>query len=47
MRARLRKPSLRRFWSKIELVAGAPVPAAAVSAAALEAKVRALRGEAA
>jgi 1-acyl-sn-glycerol-3-phosphate acyltransferase len=37
----------RRFWSRIELVAGAPVPAAQVTAAVLETKVRALRGEAA
>ena len=37
----------RRFWSKIELVAGAAVPAAEVTAAMLEAKVRELRGDAA
>jgi 1-acyl-sn-glycerol-3-phosphate acyltransferase len=42
---RLRLP--RRFWSRIELVAGAAVPAQEASAAVLEAKVRALRGEAA
>ena len=42
---RLRLP--RRFWSKIELVAGPPVPAAQASAELLEAKVRELRGEAA
>ncbi|MEQ1439655.1 MFS transporter [Fontimonas sp. SYSU GA230001] len=35
----------RRFWSKIEMVAGAPVPAAQASAAALEQRVRELRGE--
>jgi 1-acyl-sn-glycerol-3-phosphate acyltransferase len=35
----------RRFWSKIELVAGAPVPPDQVSAADLEARVRALRGD--
>jgi hypothetical protein len=39
---RMRMP--RRFWSKIELVASAPLPPAQVSAAALEAKVRELRG---
>ena len=36
----------RRFWSKIELVAGPAVPAAEVTAASLEEKVRALRGDA-
>ncbi len=35
----------RRFWSRIELVAGTPVPPEQVSAADLEARVRALRGE--
>ncbi|MFC4158475.1 MFS transporter [Chitinimonas lacunae] len=35
----------RRFWSKIELVAEAPVPAADVSAADLERRVGALRGD--
>jgi 1-acyl-sn-glycerol-3-phosphate acyltransferase len=34
----------RRFWSRIEMVAGEPVPAAQVSAADLEQRVRALRG---
>jgi len=34
----------RRFWSRIEIVAGEPVPASAVSAADLEQQVRALRG---
>jgi 1-acyl-sn-glycerol-3-phosphate acyltransferase len=42
---RLRLP--RRFWSRIELVAGAAVPAPDARAAVLEEKVRALRGEAA
>ena len=42
---RLRLP--RRFRSKIELVAGEPVPPAEATAAVLEAKVRALRGDAA
>ena len=37
----------RRFWSRIELVAGAPVAAAEATAKTLEAKVRELRGEAA
>jgi 1-acyl-sn-glycerol-3-phosphate acyltransferase len=37
----------RRFWSKIELVAGATVPAEEATAAMLEAKVRELRGDAA
>jgi 1-acyl-sn-glycerol-3-phosphate acyltransferase len=41
---RMRLP--RRFWSKIELVAGPPVPAVQVTAALLEEKVRALRGDA-
>lgn len=35
----------RRFWSKIALVAGDPVPATAASAEYLEGRVRALRGE--
>jgi 1-acyl-sn-glycerol-3-phosphate acyltransferase len=35
----------RRFWSRIELAAGAPVPPDQVSAADLEARVRALRGD--
>ncbi|MBL8300344.1 MAG: MFS transporter [Rhodanobacteraceae bacterium] len=34
----------RRFWSRIGLAAGEPVPPAAASAAALETQVRALRG---
>ena len=34
----------RRFWSRIEIVAGEPVPPSAVSAADLEQRVRALRG---
>jgi 1-acyl-sn-glycerol-3-phosphate acyltransferase len=42
---RLRLP--RRFRSRIELVAGAPVSPAAATAAVLEAKVRELRGDAA
>jgi len=37
----------RRFWSKIELVASAPVPAELAKAELLEAKVRELRGDAA
>lgn len=41
---RMRLP--RRFWSKIELVAGPAVPAEQVTAALLEEKVRALRGDA-
>ncbi len=41
---RMRLP--RRFWSKIELVAGPAVPADQVTAALLEEKVRALRGDA-
>ena len=40
---RLRLP--RRFWSRVELVAGPAVPAAQASAGALEAKARALRGD--
>jgi 1-acyl-sn-glycerol-3-phosphate acyltransferase len=35
----------RRFWSKIEVVAGAPVSPDAVTAAGLEAQVAALRGD--
>ncbi|MFA5941993.1 MAG: MFS transporter [Sinimarinibacterium sp.] len=35
----------RRFWSRIEMVADAPVPAAQASAAALEQRVRELRGD--
>ncbi|TJY63041.1 MFS transporter [Sinimarinibacterium sp. CAU 1509] len=35
----------RRFWSKIEIVAEAPIAAEMVSAADLERRVRALRGE--
>jgi 1-acyl-sn-glycerol-3-phosphate acyltransferase len=35
----------RRFWLKIGLVAGAPVPASVASAELLEQRVRALRGE--
>ena len=34
----------RRFWSRIGLAAGEPVPAGDASAAALEAQVRELRG---
>jgi 1-acyl-sn-glycerol-3-phosphate acyltransferase len=37
----------RRFWSRIELVAGTPVPPDEATAATLEAKVRELRGDAA
>jgi 1-acyl-sn-glycerol-3-phosphate acyltransferase len=37
----------RRFWSRIELVAGAPVSPVEANAATLEAKVRELRGDAA
>jgi 1-acyl-sn-glycerol-3-phosphate acyltransferase len=37
----------RRFWSKLELVAGPAVPPNEATAAALEAKVRELRGDAA
>jgi len=37
----------RRFWARIELVAGAPVRPAEATAAVLEAKVRELRGDAA
>lgn len=35
----------RRFWSKIELVGGAPVPAVEASAAAMQARVSELRGD--
>jgi len=35
----------RRFWSKIELVGGAPVPAVEASAAAMQARVNELRGD--
>ena len=35
----------RRFWSRIELAAAAPVPATAVNASTLEATVAALRGD--
>ncbi|HEY0973537.1 MAG TPA: MFS transporter [Solimonas sp.] len=35
----------RRFWSRVEMVAGPAVPAAHVSAADLEQRVRALRGD--
>ncbi len=36
---------MRRFWSKIELEVGAPIPAAEASSERLEAEVRRLRGE--
>ncbi|MDD3765477.1 MAG: MFS transporter [Nevskiales bacterium] len=35
----------RRFWSRIEMATGEPVPAEAVAAADLESRVRALRGD--
>ncbi|MDP9142362.1 MAG: MFS transporter [Pseudomonadota bacterium] len=35
----------RRFWSRVEIVAGPPIPAAQASAAVLEEKVRTLRGD--
>jgi 1-acyl-sn-glycerol-3-phosphate acyltransferase len=35
----------RRFWSRVEIIAGLPIPAAQASAAVLEAKVRELRGD--
>jgi 1-acyl-sn-glycerol-3-phosphate acyltransferase len=35
----------RRFWSRIELVGGAPLPVGAASAAVLEARVSELRGD--
>jgi 1-acyl-sn-glycerol-3-phosphate acyltransferase len=41
----MRRP-FRRFWSRIQLICGPPVPAAAVTAAALEAEVSSLRGDA-
>ena len=34
----------RRFWARIELVAGDPLPPAEATAEALEARVRTLRG---
>lgn len=40
---RMRLP--RRFWSRIAMVVGEPVPPAQASAAALETKVRELRGD--
>ena len=36
----------RRVWSRVKIVAGAPVPAAEATAAHLEALVRELRGDA-
>jgi len=33
-----------RFWSRVHIIAGTPIPAAEVSAARLEAEVKALRG---
>ena len=45
MLGRMRVP--RRFWSRIELVAGAAVPPEQATAEVLEERVRALRGEAA
>ena len=35
----------RRFWSRIELVGGAPFPAGTAQAAVLEARVSELRGD--
>jgi hypothetical protein len=35
----------RRFWSRIECVCGEPVPAALVTAAALQERIAALRGD--
>jgi 1-acyl-sn-glycerol-3-phosphate acyltransferase len=35
----------RRFWSRIAMVVGDPVPPEQASAAVLEAKVRELRGD--
>jgi 1-acyl-sn-glycerol-3-phosphate acyltransferase len=35
----------RRFWSKVELEVGAPIPASEATAARLEQEVRALRGD--
>ena len=43
--AAMRRP-FRRFWSRVELVAGSPIAAAQVSAAGLEETVAALRGDA-
>jgi len=40
---RMRLP--RRFRANIELIAGAPMPAEQVTVAALEARVRELRGD--
>jgi hypothetical protein len=40
----MRRP-FRRFWSRIEVVAGPPVEPGAVVADALEAQVLALRGD--
>jgi 1-acyl-sn-glycerol-3-phosphate acyltransferase len=40
----MRRP-FRRFWSRVELVAGSPVPAEQVTAGGLQATVAALRGE--
>ena len=42
-RDRLRIP--RRFWSRIEIVVGAPVPPEQAEAEVLEAKVKELRGD--
>jgi hypothetical protein len=33
-----------RFWSRVHIIAGEPIPAAEVSAARLEAEVKTLRG---
>jgi 1-acyl-sn-glycerol-3-phosphate acyltransferase len=41
----MRRP-FRRFWSHVELVAGAAVPAEQVTAAGLQEKVAVLRGAA-
>jgi hypothetical protein len=35
----------KRFWSKVEIVVGAPVPAAEATSARLLADVKALRGD--
>ncbi len=40
----MRRP-FRRFWSRIEVVAAAPIPPDAISAEALQAQVLALRGD--
>ncbi|TBV07857.1 MFS transporter [Phytopseudomonas dryadis] len=40
-----RKRLLRRFWSRIDLVAGAPIEAAAATRQVLQAEVAALRGD--